>query len=47
MVTGTSRIGRWESNNELLQTGPLSEAQMESIRSRWNEVAQDDWVGQI
>lgn len=47
LVTGTSRVGRWESNNELLQAGPLDQAQIESIRNRWREVAPEDWVGQI
>ncbi len=47
LVTGTGRIGRWSSNNELLRAGPLDPAQVESIRARWAEVAGDDWIGQI
>jgi aryl-alcohol dehydrogenase-like predicted oxidoreductase len=46
LVAGTSRPGRWESNNALLQAGPLPAEQLEAIRTRWREVALPSWVGQ-
>lgn len=45
-IVGTTRPGRWQQNADLLTAGPLPERTYESIRRRWREVADDDWVGQ-
>lgn len=46
-IVGTTNPSRWKQNADLLAAGPLPEAEIEAIRSRWKEVAQPDWVGQI
>ncbi|MFN3653026.1 MAG: aldo/keto reductase [Armatimonadota bacterium] len=46
-IVGTGKPGRWKENAELLAAGPLPPAEYEAIRSRWREVAGEDWVGQI
>lgn len=45
-IVGTTQPGRWRENADLLKAGPLDEATMQSIRSRWKSVATSDWVGQ-
>jgi aryl-alcohol dehydrogenase-like predicted oxidoreductase len=45
-IVGTSKPDRWPQNSEMLKAGLLSEEKMQSIRSRWQEVARADWVGQ-
>lgn len=46
-IVGTRQPGRWTENLSMLQQGPLPETEIAAIRSRWAEVAQADWVGQI
>ena len=46
-IVGTTRPGRWQANAKLLEGGPLDAVAVASIRARWKEVAQADWVGQI
>jgi len=46
-IVGTTRPERWQANARLLEAGPLSEAEFQSIRHRWEEVAPRTWVGQI
>jgi aryl-alcohol dehydrogenase-like predicted oxidoreductase len=46
-IVGTSKPGRWKENAALLEEGPLPAAQFEGIRSRWREVADATWVGQL
>jgi aryl-alcohol dehydrogenase-like predicted oxidoreductase len=46
-IVGTSKPGRWRQNAALLEEGPLPEAQFEVIRSRWRQVAEPSWVGQV
>jgi aryl-alcohol dehydrogenase-like predicted oxidoreductase len=45
-IVGTTRPDRWRDNAALLEAGPLDAAQIAAIRSRWNAVAQPDWIGQ-
>jgi len=47
MIVGTAKPGRWRENAALLDAGPLPREQFEAIRSRWREVADASWVGQI
>ncbi|MDR0267580.1 aldo/keto reductase [Paenibacillus sp.] len=44
-IVGTQKPGRWSENAKVLQTSTLSEQEYEQIRTRWEQVADDDWVG--
>lgn len=46
-IVGTTKPGRWKENAGQLMRGALSDDEFESIRGRWNEVAEEDWVGQV
>lgn len=46
-IVGTRTPTRWKENAALLEAGPLSPAELQAIRTRWAEVAQADWVGQV
>lgn len=46
-IVGTTRPERWPANARLVEAGPLSEAEFQSIRHRWEDVAPRIWVGQI
>ncbi|MGC4042278.1 MAG: aldo/keto reductase [Armatimonas sp.] len=46
-IVGTKNPERWAQNAALLEAGPLPEAEVEAIRSRWRTVAAADWVGQV
>jgi aryl-alcohol dehydrogenase-like predicted oxidoreductase len=46
-IVGTTKPGRWRENAAALEAGPLPPDQFHAIRSRWNEVAEESWVGQI
>jgi aryl-alcohol dehydrogenase-like predicted oxidoreductase len=46
-IVGTAKPGRWRDNAAILRAGPLSAPEYEAIRSRWREVAQPSWVGQV
>lgn len=46
-IVGTTRPERWRQNAALLKDGPLSPEEFEAIRTRWQAVAQPDWIGQI
>ncbi|MDX9974450.1 MAG: aldo/keto reductase [FCB group bacterium] len=46
-IVGTKNPARWRENAELLKAGPLPQAQIDAIRTRWNEVADETWVGQV
>ena len=37
---------RWFQNAALVEKGALPQEQYEQIRSRWQEIAGSDWVGQ-
>jgi aryl-alcohol dehydrogenase-like predicted oxidoreductase len=44
-IMGTTKPSRWEGNAALLERGPLTLAEFDAIRSRWNEAAPADWIG--
>jgi len=46
-IVGTSKPERWEANARLLEAGPLSQSEFQSIRHRWEEVAPRIWIGQV
>ena len=46
-IVGTTKPDRWEENAKLLATGPLSDAEYQAIRNRWEEFAPRTWIGQI
>src|SRR3954452_16652664 len=46
-IVGTSKPGRWRENAATLEAGPLTPEQFQAIRTRWNGVADETWVGQI
>jgi aryl-alcohol dehydrogenase-like predicted oxidoreductase len=45
MIVGTTKPNRWQSNAKLVAEGNLSSEEFESIRNRWREVADENWVG--
>jgi aryl-alcohol dehydrogenase-like predicted oxidoreductase len=45
-IVGTTTPDRWEENAKLLAAGPLSEAEYQAIRNRWEEFAPRTWIGQ-
>lgn len=45
-IVGTTQPNRWQQNAQEVAKGPLSKAEYDSIRSRWQEVVAADWVGQ-
>jgi aryl-alcohol dehydrogenase-like predicted oxidoreductase len=46
-IVGTKKPERWQENAKLLEAGPLSEAEFNAIRHRWEEYAPRIWIGQI
>ncbi len=46
-IVGTTKPERWEQNAAMLRAGRLRGAAFKSIRSRWIEVADASWAGQI
>jgi aryl-alcohol dehydrogenase-like predicted oxidoreductase len=46
-IVGTSKPDRWRQNAAMLDLGPLPAEPFEAIRSRWRQVAEPTWVGQI
>jgi aryl-alcohol dehydrogenase-like predicted oxidoreductase len=46
-IVGTTKPERWKENARLLEAGPLSEAEVQAIRHRWDEFAPRTWIGQI
>lgn len=45
-IVGTANAGRYAKNAKLLAGGMLSKAEFDSIRSRWQNVAKPQWIGQ-
>ncbi|HXH69665.1 MAG TPA: aldo/keto reductase [Pyrinomonadaceae bacterium] len=45
MIVGTTKPNRWQSNAKLVTEGNLSSEEFEAIRQRWQEVADESWVG--
>lgn len=46
-IVGTTNPGRWQQNAKLLSEGTMDKEAYEQIRSRWKEVAEPDWDGQV
>src|SRR4030081_3663005 len=45
-IVGTTKPERWQENARLVEGGMLSEAEVASIRDRWEEIAPSSWIGQ-
>ncbi len=45
-IVGTANAGRYAKNAKLLAAGLLSKDEFDSIRSRWQNVAKPQWIGQ-
>ena len=45
-IVGTTKPERWQENARLVSEGKLSEAEVASIRDRWEEIAPASWIGQ-
>jgi len=45
-IVGTQHPGRWQENARIVEQGLLAPEIYASIRKRWRQVAQPDWVGQ-
>lgn len=46
-IVGTANPERWLANARLLDAGPMPAADVAAIRTRWREVAREDWIGQV
>ncbi|MFN2541439.1 MAG: aldo/keto reductase [Chthoniobacterales bacterium] len=46
-IVGTTKPQRWQQNAKLVEARPLSDADYEAIRRRWEEYAPATWIGQI
>ena len=46
-IVGTTKPERWQQNAALLQAGSLPVDEFERVRTRWREVADASWVGQV
>lgn len=46
-IVGTSNPRRWAQNAGLTKAGPLSDAQLKTIRDTWKKTAPESWIGQI
>lgn len=46
-IVGTKNPDRFVANKQLIENGLISAEEFESIRTRWNEVADDSWDGQV
>ncbi|MZQ84885.1 aldo/keto reductase [Paenibacillus sp. 5J-6] len=44
-IVGTANPGRWLENAKLLERGNLPQEAYETIRKRWQEIAEVDWIG--
>jgi aryl-alcohol dehydrogenase-like predicted oxidoreductase len=45
-IVGTTKPERWQENARLVEEGLLPEAEIASIRERWEEIAPSSWIGQ-
>jgi aryl-alcohol dehydrogenase-like predicted oxidoreductase len=46
-IVGTTRPERWQQNARYAHEGALDRDTFEAIRARWDEVAEEGWVGQV
>jgi aryl-alcohol dehydrogenase-like predicted oxidoreductase len=44
-IVGTAKPNRWQENAEYVAKGKLSDEEFNAIRERWNEIADETWVG--
>jgi aryl-alcohol dehydrogenase-like predicted oxidoreductase len=44
-IVGTTRPNRWQQNAQYARQGNLDDAEFETIRDRWRDVAEPDWDG--
>jgi aryl-alcohol dehydrogenase-like predicted oxidoreductase len=45
-IVGTAKPERWDQNAKMIALGPLTEADFDAIRERWDDVAPKTWIGQ-
>jgi aryl-alcohol dehydrogenase-like predicted oxidoreductase len=46
-IVGTTKPDRWQQNAQYLKQGSLDKETFEAIRARWDEIADESWVGQV
>jgi len=46
-IVGTTKPERWQENATLLAAGALPAAEFDAIRTRWREVADASWTGEV
>jgi len=46
-IVGTTKPDRWQANAALLSAGALPAPEMERIRTRWRQVGDASWEGQV
>jgi aryl-alcohol dehydrogenase-like predicted oxidoreductase len=46
LIVGTTRPHRWQENAKYITEGNLSDEEFEAIRNRWQEAADEAWIGQ-
>ena len=46
-IVGSTKLGRWQENAEMLKAGALPNSEIDKIKSRWKEIAPASWVGQV
>lgn len=44
-IVGTTKPNRWQENAKYVAEGKLSQEEFNKIRERWNEIADDSWIG--
>lgn len=47
MIVGTTKLGRWRENAQLVARGSLSAGEFEAIRAVWKRASTAEWVGQV
>ncbi len=46
-IVGTTKPNRWQQNADYVREGKLDKKDFDEIRERWNEIADESWIGQI
>jgi aryl-alcohol dehydrogenase-like predicted oxidoreductase len=46
-IVGTTKPGRWHENARVLEAGALPQSEIDKIRARWREVADESWGGEV
>lgn len=47
MIVGTTKPYRWQENAKYVSEGSLSEKEYMEIRQRWQEIADEKWIGMV